>query len=138
MAELLQTNRMEAIALVLKAILDCYQRGIKSDEHKQKMVTIIRKVAISHHVTWSTLKVKIKSMPQDFHAAFCDPDLDPYKSDKVIRDRLNMLKQQLQHQMSDECQFVSTCPCWDIIFHPHVKLRIVHGDNCVDVVHLII
>ena len=37
-------------------------------------------------------------MAQEFYEAFCDADLDPYKSDKVIKDRLDLYKQQLQHQ----------------------------------------
>ena len=44
-------------------------------------------------------------MAQGFHAALCDADLDSYISDKVIRIRLDTLKQQLQHQITDEYQF---------------------------------
>ena len=113
MRELLQTNRMEGISLMFEATLDCYQGGNKSDEHEQKCLQLLKKALkdISHNIIGSTLKVKIKSMAQEFHAAFCDADLDPYKADKVIRDRLDVLKQQLQHQINDECQFDGKCPC---------------------------
>ena len=50
-------------------------------------------------------------MAKEFHAAFCDADLDPYKSDKVIKERLNILKQQLQHQINDKYQLDSMRPC---------------------------
>ena len=41
MTELLQTNRMEAIALTFEATLDCYQRGIICDEHEQKCLQLL-------------------------------------------------------------------------------------------------
>ena len=44
MTELLQTNRMEAIALMFEATLDCYQRGIKSDKHKQKCLQLLENI----------------------------------------------------------------------------------------------
>ena len=50
-------------------------------------------------------------MAQELHAAFCDADLDPYKSDEVIRDCLDMLKQQLQHQIKEDHQLDGKCPC---------------------------
>ena len=76
---------------MFEATLDCYQRGIKFDEHKQKCLQLLEHVFkdISYNVFRTTSKVKIKSMTQEFHAAFCDVDLDPYKSDKVIRNRLD-------------------------------------------------
>ena len=104
MTELLQTNIMKAVALMFAATLDCYQRGIKSDEHKPKCLQLLENVFkdISYDVIRLTLKVKIKSLAQEFHAAFCEADLQPYKTDKVIRDRLDMLKQQSQHQINDK------------------------------------
>ena len=100
---------MKAKARMFEATLDCYQRGIKSDEHEQKCLQLLQNVFkdISYNVIRSTLKVKIKSMVQEFHIAFCDADLDPYKSEKVITDRLNILKQQLKHQINDEYEFDS-------------------------------
>ena len=125
MTELLQTNRMEAIALMFEATLDCYQRAIKSDKHKQKCLQLLENIFkdISYNIIRSTLKIKIKSMAQEFHAAFCDADLDPYKSDKVIRDRLDILKQQLQHQINDEYQFDSKCPCLRHNLSPPCKIK---------------
>ena len=35
MTELLQTNRMQAVALMFESTLHCHQRGIKLDEPKQ-------------------------------------------------------------------------------------------------------
>ena len=49
-------------------------------------------------------------MTQEFDAAFCNADLDPYIADKVIKDRFDILKQQLQLGINDECQFDSKCP----------------------------
>ena len=42
--ELLQTNRMKAIALMFEATLDCYQRGIKSDKHEQNCLQLLENV----------------------------------------------------------------------------------------------
>ena len=52
-----------------------------------------------------------------------DLDLDPYKSDKVIRDRLDILKQQLQHQINDEYQLDSICPCLRHHLSPPCKIK---------------
>ena len=41
-------------------------------------------------------------MAQEFYAALCDADLDPFDADAITRDHVNALKQQLQHQMNDE------------------------------------
>ena len=62
-------------------------------------------------------------MTQEFHAVFCDADLDSYKSDKVIRDRLYILKQQLQHQINDEYQFDGKCPCLRHNLSPPCKIK---------------
>tara|TARA_B000000565_G_scaffold9507_1_gene7250 strand:- start:1657 stop:2595 length:939 start_codon:yes stop_codon:yes gene_type:complete len=125
MTDLLQTNRMEAIALMFEATIDCYQRGIKSDKYKQKYLQLLESVFkdISYNIIRSTLKVKIKSIAQEFHAAFCDADLDPYKADKVIRDRLNILNQQLQHQINDDYQFDVICPCLRHNLSPPCKIK---------------
>ena len=51
------------------------------------------------------MSVHVKSMAQETHALFCDPDLIPCKADEVLEERFNVLKQQLQHQIKDECKF---------------------------------
>ena len=66
---------------------------------------------ISYNIIRSTVNVKVKNVAQEFHAAFCDADLDFYKSDEVTRNRLDALKQQLQHQINDDHRLDSTCPC---------------------------
>ena len=72
MTELLQTNRMRAVALLVEATLDCYHCGIKSDEQKQKCLQLLANVFkdTSRNNIRSTLKVKIKSVAQEFPAAF--------------------------------------------------------------------
>ena len=42
--ELLQTNRMKAIAFMFEATIDCYQRGIKPDKQNQKCLQSLDKV----------------------------------------------------------------------------------------------
>ena len=66
---LLQTARMEAIALVFKATLNFHQRGIKSNEQKQKYLLLLEKAFkdISCNIVRSTLKVKIKSIAHMRH-----------------------------------------------------------------------
>ena len=44
-------------------------------------------------------------MVQKFHSAYSDADFDLFSGDEVILDRLNVLKQQLQHKINDKCQF---------------------------------
>ena len=66
---------------------------------------------VSYNVIRSTLKVKIESMAQEFHAAFCNADLESYNAHKIIKDRSNRLKQQVQHQVNVKCQFDGICPC---------------------------
>ena len=104
MTDLLQRNRRQAIVFMFEATLDCHQRGIKSDVHEQNCLQLLETVLkdISYNIIRSTLKKKIKSMAQEFHAAFCNADLDLHKADKIIVDRLNVLKQQLQHQINDK------------------------------------
>ena len=116
---------MEAIALMFEATLDCYQRRMKSDDHTQKCLELLEKVFkdFSYNIVRSTLKVKIKSMSQEFHATFCDADLDHCKSDELIDDRIHALKQQLQHQMNDECQFDAICPCLRHSLSPPCEIK---------------
>ena len=125
MSELLYTNRIEILALMFEATLDCYQRGIKNDKQKQINLQLLENIFknISYNIVRSTVKVKIKSMAQEFHAAFCDADLDPYKADTVIKDRLNILKQQLQHQINDNYQFDIICPCLRHNLSPPCKIK---------------
>ena len=72
MTESLQANRIKAIALVFEATHDCYQRGIKSEEQKQKHLHALEKVFkdVSYNINRSMLKVKMKS------TAFCGADSD--------------------------------------------------------------
>ena len=125
MSELLQTNRMEIIALMFEATLDCYQRDAKSKEQKQLYTHLLEKVFknISYDIIRSTLKVEIKSIAQEFHSTFCDVDLNPYKADEVIGDKLKLLKQQLQFQINDKCQFDILSPCLRHNLSPPCKFK---------------
>ena len=73
MTELLQTNRIKAVALMFEATLDCYQRGVKSDEQKQKHLHLLEKVFkdISYNIIRSKLQVKIKSTFGATHILAC-------------------------------------------------------------------
>ena len=94
MTELLQTNHMEAVALMFEATFDCYQRAAKSDKQRNDLLPILENTFkdIAYNILKATLKVQIKSIAQEFHAAFCDVDLDPYNADTNIRERLDILK----------------------------------------------
>ena len=82
---------MQAVALIFEAKVNHHQRGTQSDVQNRKCLPSLEKVFkdIFYNTIRSTLKVKVKSMAQEFHAAFCDTDLDPHEADKVIRDLLN-------------------------------------------------
>lgn len=125
MSELLQTNRMEILALMFESTFDWYQRNIKNDNKKQIKLHLLENIFknIAYDILKSTLKVKIKSMAQEFHAVFCDPDLNPYNADKEIRNRFNVIKQQLQHQINDEYQFDITFPCLRHNLTPPCKVK---------------
>ena len=125
MSELLQTNRMEPLALMFEATLDCYRRGVKSGKHKQKYLQDLEEVFknISYNILKSTLKIKIKSLAQEFHSVFCNADLDPYTADKSIGDRFGVLNQQLQHQLNDQYQFDTMCPCLIHNLSPPCKVK---------------
>ena len=72
-------------------------------------------------------------MTQKFFVAFCDADFDSCNADKLMQDRLNALKQQLQHHID-----AKAIHCWDTIFLHLVKSKIVNGHLSVDVVPLIV
>ena len=74
MTELLRTNRIKPVALMFEATLDCYQRGLKSGKNKQKHLQSLEDVFkdVPYNIIRSTLKIKIKSMTQEFHSAFCE------------------------------------------------------------------
>ena len=65
----------------------------------------------------------MKSKAQEFHSAVCDVDMDQSNANKVIQDRLDVLKQQLQHQMHDKYQFDSICPCLRHDLSPPCKIK---------------
>ena len=73
MTELLQTNGMAAVALMFEATLLFYQRGVKSDEQKQKHLHLLEKVFkdISYNIIRSKLQVKIKSTFGATHILAC-------------------------------------------------------------------
>lgn len=125
MSELLQTNRMEILALMFEATFDCYQRNIKKDKHRKINMELLENIFrnIAYNILKSTLKVKTKSMAQEFHAVFCDMDLNPYCADKAIKDRLNVLKQQLKHQINDDYQFDIVSPCLTHNLSPPCKTK---------------
>ena len=124
-SELLQTNRMEPLALMFEATYDCYQRSIKKDADNQQYKDAIKNVFknIAYNVIKSSLKIKTSSMAQEFHATFCDADLDPMKADKNIEDRFKILTQQLQHQIDNNYQFDSMCPCLRHNLTPPCKIK---------------
>ena len=123
--ELLQTNRIEPVALMFEATLDCYQQGLKSGKNEQKHLQSLEDAVkdISYNVIKSTSKMKVKSMAQEYHSASCDVDMDPYKANKVVRDRFDLLKQQLQHQINDKCQSDSTRTCSRHNLSPPCKIN---------------
>ena len=125
MSELLQTNRFEPLALMFESTLDYYRRGIKSDPHKQQHIQTMENVFknISYILIKSALNTKIQSIAQEFHATFCDVDMDPFQADKSIADRLDVLKQQLQHQLNDTYQFDNLCPCLRHNLSPPCKIK---------------
>ena len=110
---------------MFETTLDCHQRGIKSDEQKQRCLQLLERVLkdVSYNIIRSTLKVKMKSLAQEFQAAIHDADLNLYKSDKFIRDRLDALKQQLQHQINDDYQFDGISPCLRHDISPQCKIK---------------
>ena len=124
-SELLQTNRMEPLALMFEATRDFYQRAIKKDDnnhqYKQSLQNVFKNIA--YNIMQSSLKIKISSMAQEFHATFCDADLDPIKADKNIEERLKILTQQLQHQINNTYQFDSMCPCLRHNLSPPCKVK---------------
>ena len=125
MSELLQTNRLEPLALMFVATLDYYKRSIKTDNQHQQHIQCLENTFknIAQNIMQSSLKIKLSSMAQEFHATFCDIDLDPKKADKNIEDRFNVLKQQLQHQLDNTYQFDSTCPCLRHNLTPPCKIK---------------
>ena len=124
-SELLQTNRMEPLALMFEATRDCYQRGVRKDidnqQYKQSIQNVFKNIA--YNIMQSSLKIKISSMAQEFHATFCDADLDPMNADKNIEERFKILNQQLQHQIDNNYQFDSMCPCLRHNLSPPCKVK---------------
>ena len=123
--ELLQTNRMEPLALMFEATRDCYHRSVKKDvdnqQYKQSIQNVFKNIA--YNIIQSSLKIKISSMAQEFHAIFCDVDLDPTKADKNIEERFKILNQQLQHQIDNNYQLDSICPCLRHNLSPPCKVK---------------
>ena len=125
MSELLQTNRLEPLALMFVSTLEYYRRNYKTDSNYTQNILTLEETfkSIAYNILTSAVHVKIKSLAQDFHAAFCDADLDPHNADKSLSDRFNILNQQLQHQINDSYYFDSNCPCLRHNLSPPCKIK---------------
>ena len=64
----------------------------------------------ANEILETAMSVGVKSTGQGVRAMFNAPDLDPLKADKVLKN-FNFFKQQLQHQLNDECKFDIIPPC---------------------------
>ena len=93
---------------------------------------------ITYDINTPALKVKIESKAQELHATFFDADLNFHDADKAMRDRLNMLEQQLQHQINVKQQFEGICPCLRHNLSPPSKINSCQCRHVCRCVHLII
>ena len=103
--ELLQINRIKSVVLMFEATLDCYQRGHEPSNQKQMYLHTLENVFkdVSYVDDGSSSKISIKSMAQEFNAAFCDPDVDP-----CIVETTTSTSNQLEHVSMFETHVVST------------------------------
>ena len=66
---------------------------------------------VANEILETAMSLHVKSMAQEMHAMFSDPDLDPLKADDVLKERLTVLKQWLQHQINNQYTFDIILPC---------------------------
>ena len=95
MTDSLWTNRIKPVALIFKATLNGFQRGLKPGNQKQKHIRSSDNVFknASHDVISFTLKVKITvRMWSPCCILWCR-----YDANEAMRDRSELLKQQHQH-----------------------------------------
>ena len=102
MSDLLNTNRFEPLANLYVLIKPYYIRCITSKNDKysltsEHLIKVFNDIA--NDVSETAMSVLVKSMPQEVHGMFSDPDLDPLKADELLKERFNVLKQQLQHSL---------------------------------------
>ena len=125
MSDLLNTNRFEPLAILYVAIKQYYMRYITSN-NKNALASHALQIVfnnIANDILETATAVHIKSMAQEVHAMFSDPDLDPYKADEVLKERFTILRQQLQHQINNEYKFDIISPCLRHNLTPPCKIK---------------
>ena len=124
-SDLLYSNRLEPLAIMFVATEEYYCKNIKPNINQQQNIHLLKEAFknIAYNIIKNAVYIKIKSMAQEFHASFCDPELKPHTADDAIIQRFNILKQQLQHQIDDKYQFEIVCPCLRHNLSPPCKIK---------------
>ena len=125
MSDLLNTNRFEPLAILYVAIKQYYMRYMtsryKNKLSSQQLTLVFNNIA--NEILETATSVHIKSIAQEMHAMFSDPELDPLEADKVLKERFTVLKQQLQHQINNQYKFDIIAPCLVHNLTPPCKIK---------------
>ena len=125
LSDMLNTNRFEPITIMIVAIKHHFLKYYKSINRNNNMTRSLESVFnnISFYILKTAMSVHIKSIAQEIHAVFNDPDLDPLKADQEVKDRLDSLNQQLQHQIKEDYQFDISPSCVRHNLSPPCKVK---------------
>ena len=111
--QIIASNRIEGFAMVYKAIYYYMFNNIKNDVNRDEKRKILQEVfnKIAFLILSHIPQIKISSMAKEFHAMVCDSDVNPFRSDEIIKKRFDILAQKLQHQVDESYSFDAIFPC---------------------------
>ena len=86
-SDLLNTNRFEPLVILHIAKKQHYMRQVTSKNDKNNLSSEYLSMVfnnIANKILETAMSLHVKSMAQETHATFSNPDLGPLKADKVL------------------------------------------------------